>query len=238
MITLNKIGAPVFEYGNWIRSQAQTGGLKDARQFPGFIDGYIRPLFCQGIGPFRWIALSGEPADIHRIDRGIIEHFPRLTRWITMAQERIPFQGLPARVCWLGHGERTEAGLFFNELVKKGEIKAPIVIGRDHLDAGSVADPDKQTGNMLDGSDIIGDWPILKGMLNVATGATWVSIHSMPEGYSSGMVIVADGTAKGAERLQKALTGDTGSGVTRLADAGYDIAKQTLRDKNVKALVI
>jgi len=238
MNALQKMGAPVFEYGNWIRAQAQTGGLKNAYEFPGFIDAYIRPLFCQGIGPFRWIALSGDPHDIQVLDDGIVKRFPRLERWIKMAQQHVSFQGLPARVCWLGHGERTEAGLYFNEMVKKGIVKAPIVIGRDHLDCGSVADPDKQTGNMLDGSDAIGDWPILKGLLNVATGASWVSIHSMPEAYSSGIVIVAEGTDKSAERLEKALTADTGMGVTRLADAGYEVAKKTLKDKNVRALVI
>lgn len=238
MNDLQKMGAPVLEYGNWIRMQAQRGGLENAYQFPGFIDAYIRPLFCQGIGPFRWIALSGDPKDIYRIDEEVVKHFPKLERWIRMAQQRVPFQGLPARTCWLGHGERTEAGLFFNELVRKGEVKAPIVIGRDHLDCGSVADPDKQTGNMKDGSDVIGDWPILKGLLNVASGASWVAIHFMPETYSSGMIIVADGTAKAKERLEKALTADTGLGVTRLADAGYELAIQTVKEKNIDAPMI
>jgi urocanate hydratase len=183
------------------------------------------------------VALSGDPEDIYLTDKVVVKIAPRLERWIKMARERIPFQGLPARIGWLGHGERTEAGLQFNELVRTGAIKAPIVIGRDHLDCGAVAGPDKQSGNMKDGSAEIGDWPIVKGMLNVATGASWVAIHSTPELYSSGMVIVADGTEKAKERLQKALTADTGMGVTRLADAGYQIALQTLKEKGGNALV-
>ncbi len=231
MNDLQKMGAVVFEYGNWIRKQAQRGGLKDAYQFPGFIDGYIRPLFCQGRGPFRWVAVSGYPEDIYRTDKAVAELFPRLAPWIRMAQQRIPFQGLPARICWLGHGERTEFGLYVNELIRKGEIKAPIVFGRDHLDCGSVASPDKQTMNMKDGSDVIGDWPILKGLLTVATGASWMAIHSVPTMFSSGICIAADGTEKMKARLRKTLTADTGLGVTRLADAGYDIAIETIKDQ-------
>lgn len=237
MNDLQKKGATTFEYGNWIRRQAQKAGLENAYQFPGFIDAYIRPRFCQGMGPFRWVALSGDPEDIDLTDKAVMKLFPRLQRWIKIAQEHIPFQGLPARIAWLGHGERAEAGLYFNELVRKGEIKAPIVIGRDHLDCGSVASPDKQTGNMKDGSDVIGDWPILKGLLNVATGASWVAIHSSPEMYSSGMVVVADGTEKAKERLVKCLTADTGLGVTRLADAGYEVALNTLKEKRGNFLV-
>jgi urocanate hydratase len=235
MKSLKKMGAEVFEYGNWIRDQAEKTGLKDSQNyFPGFIEAYIRPLFCQGIGPFRWAALSGDPNDIYRTDQVISESFPRLGKWISMAQERIPFQGLPARICWLGHGERTKAGLLFNELVKDNQLSAPIVIGRDHLDCGSVASPSKQTGNMKDGSDVIGDWPILKGLLNVATGASWVAVHQMGDYcLSSGMVVVADGTKKGAEKLERSLTADTGLGVARLADAGYKIARETAKEKQI-----
>jgi len=231
MIDLHKMGAVVFEYGNEIRGQAEKGGLENAHQFPGFIDGYIRPLFCQGRGPFRWVALSGDPNDIHVTDEEIVKHFPRLGRWIAMAK-RIPFQGLPARTCWLGHGERTKAGLLFNELVRQRKVKAPIVIGRDHLDCGSVAGPDKQTANMPDGSDTIADWPILKGLLNVATGATWVAVHApYPSIVSSGMQIVVDGTEKAAERIRRSLTADTGLGVTSYADAGYQLARETLKNE-------
>lgn len=232
MNDFQKMGATVFEYGNWLRRQAQRGGgMENAYEFPGFIDAYIRPAFCQGRGPFRWVALSGEPEDIYRTDEAVIELCPRLERWIKIAAKKIPFQGLPARIAWLGHGERTEAGLIFNDLVRRGLIKAPVAIGRDHLDTGSVVSPDKQTMNMKDGSDVIGDWPILKGLLNVATGASWVAVHSTPETYSSGMVIVADGTDKGSERIRKALTADTGLGVTRKAEAGYEIAIRTLKEK-------
>lgn len=231
MNDLQKMGAVTLEYGNWIRSQAKKGGMKNAYEFPGFIDGYIRPAFCQGRGPFRWVALSGDPEDIYRTEDAVMKLCPRLERWMKMAHQQIPFQGLPARIGWLGHGERTEAGLIFNELVRKGTIKAPIVIGRDHLDVGSVASPDKQTGNMKDGSEVVGDWPILKALLNVATGASWVAVHSTPELYSSGMVIIADGTNQARERLEKALTADTGFGVTRKAEAGYEIAVRTLKEK-------
>lgn len=237
MNELQDKGSIVFEYGNWIRGQARKGGLKNSHQFPGFIDGYIRHLFCQGRGPFRWVALSGNPEDIYQTDKVVVKIAPRLERWIQMARERIPFQGLPARIAWLGHGERTQAGLEFNELVRKGKINAPIVIGRDHLDCGSVASPDKQSGNMKDGSEAIGDWPIVKGMLNVASGASWVAIHSTPELYSSGMIIVADGTEKAKERIKKALTADTAMGVTRLADAGYELAVQTLKERGGNSLL-
>ncbi len=238
MNDLQRMGAVVFEFGNWIRSQAQKGGLEDTYQFPGFIDGYIRPLFCQGIGGFRYIALSGDPEDIYRMDKAVAKLFPRLERWIKIAQERIPFQGLPARICWLGHGERTEAGLYFNELVRKGEVKAPVVLSRCLLDCGAAASPDTQTGNMKDGSDVVGDWPILKGLLNVASGASWVSLISEPEIYATGMAVVADGTDKAKKRLERSLTADTGLGVTRLADAGYELALQTVKEKNINALVI
>jgi urocanate hydratase len=236
MKDLRDMGAETFEYGNWIRAQAKKAGLEGAQEFfPGFIEAYIRTLFCQGRGPFRWVALSGDPEDIYRTDNAVAKTFPRVQRWIKMAQDRVPFQGLPARTCWLGHGERTEAGLLFNELVKTGEVKAPIVFGRDHLDCGSVASPSKQTGNMKDGSDVIGDWPILKALLNVATGASWVSVHQMWDHmFSSGMVIVADGTKRAEKKLKKALTGDTGLGVASLVDAGYEVAIQTARDKKIR----
>lgn len=236
MKDLRDMGAEVFEYGNWIRPQAEKAGLDNAHQFfPGFVEAYIRPLFSQGRGPFRWAALSGDPRDIYRTDEAIMGSFPRVQRWIKMAQDRVPFQGLPARICWLGHGERTEAGLLFNALVRQGEVKAPIVIGRDHLDCGSVASPSKQTGDMKDGSDVIGDWPILKALLNVATGASWVAVHQMgDDSISSGMVVVADGTERAQEKLKRSLTGDTGLGVTRLADAGYEIAITTAKDKKIR----
>lgn len=229
MNEMQKRGAVVFEYGNSIRKQAENGGLKDAYCFPGFVDAYIRPAFCQGLGSFRWVALSGDPEDIYKLDKAVITLFPRLERWIKMAQQRIPFQGLPARICWLAHGERTQAGLHFNELVRNDEVKAPIVIGRGHLDPGAGASPDEYTADMNDGSDIIGDWPILKGLLNVASGASWVAIHSSPGKFSSGMVVVADGTEKAKERLEKSLTADTGLGVVSLANAGYELAIQTIK---------
>ena len=234
---LQKMGAVAFEFGNWIRKQAQKGGLADAYQYPGFIDGYLRPLFCQGIGGFRYVALSGNSEDIYRIDRAIGELFPRLKGWIKMAQRKIPFQGLPARICWLGHGERTEAGLYINELLSRGEIEAPVVLAKCLLDAGSAATPDTQTGNMKDGSDVIGDWPILKGLLHVATGASWVSMISEPEIYAAGAAVVVDGTEKAKGRIERALTADTGLGVVNLALAGYDRAIQTVKDKHIKALI-
>jgi urocanate hydratase len=237
IIDLKKMGAVAFEFGNWIRKQAQKGGLEDAYQYPGFIDGYLRPLFCQGIGGFRYIALSGDPEDIYRIDKEIATLFPRLEGWIRMAQQRIPFQGLPARICWLGHGERTKAGLRINELVSKGEIEAPVVLAKCLLDAGSAASPDTQTGNMKDGSDVIGDWPILKGLLHVATGASWVSMISEPEIYAAGAAVVADGTEEAKRRIQRALTADTGLGVTNFAHAGYELAMQTVREKKIRVLI-
>lgn len=237
MIELQKKGAVTFDYGNNIRGQAFACGLKDAFAFPGFVPAYIRPLFCEGKGPFRWAALSGDPKDIYETDKVILELFPEnkaLARWIKMAQERIAFQGLPARICWLGQGERERAGLAFNELVKSGKVKAPIVIGRDHLDTGSVASPNRETEAMKDGSDAIADWPVLNALINTAGGASWVSLHhggGVGIGYSihAGMVIVADGTDDAARRLKRVLHNDPAMGVIRHADAGYDIAKDTAR---------
>jgi urocanate hydratase len=236
-------GAVCVEYGNNIREQARKGGLDEAFNIPGFVQAYVRPLFCEGKGPFRWAALSGDPKDIARTDEAILELFPedeRLRRWIQMASERVAFQGLPARICWLGYGERHRAGLRFNELVASGEVTAPIVIGRDHLDAGSVASPYRETEGMIDGSDAIGDWPILNALLNTAAGAHWVSVHhggGVGIGYSlhAGMVVVADGSEDAADRLRTVLTTDPGTGVMRHVDAGYgraiDIAKE--RDVNI-----
>ena len=237
MIALQKKGAVTFDYGNNIRQQALEMGLKNAFDFPGFVPAYIRPLFCEGKGPFRWAALSGDPNDIYETDKKILELFPEnqgLHRWITMAQKRIAFQGLPARICWLGQGEREKAGLAFNELVKSGKVKAPIVIGRDHLDCGSVASPNRETEAMKDGSDAIADWPILNALINTAGGASWVSLHhggGVGIGYSihAGMVIVADGTADAATRLKRVLHNDPAMGVLRHLDAGYDIAADTAR---------
>jgi urocanate hydratase len=239
MLELQRRGAVTFDYGNNLRGQALTVGVTDAFEVVGFVPLYIRPLFCEGKGPFRWAALSGRPEDIERTDRAIVEAFAdneSLCRWIRLAQERVHFQGLPSRICWLGYGERARAGLIFNELVAKGEITAPIVIGRDHLDAGSVASPNRETEGMRDGSDAIADWPLLNAMLNTAAGASWVSIHhggGVGIGYSihAGMVVVADGTAEAARRLERVLTTDPGTGVMRHADAGYeeaiDCAKRT-----------
>ena len=237
MIALQKKGAITFDYGNNIRGQALSMGLKNAFDFPGFVPAYIRPLFCEGKGPFRWVALSGDPEDIYKTDAKILELFPEnqsLKRWITLARQRIAFQGLPARICWLGQGEREKAGLAFNEMVKKGILKAPIVIGRDHLDTGSVASPNRETEAMKDGSDAIADWPILNAMINTAGGASWVSLHhggGVGIGYSihAGMVIVADGTDDAAKRLKRVLHNDPAMGVIRHADAGYDIAIDTAR---------
>lgn len=229
MLDLQRMGAAVFDYGNNIRQQAYEQGVKDAFDFPGFVPAYVRPLFCEGRGPFRWAALSGDPADIHRTDRLVKELFPEnesLVRWIDMAHERVAFQGLPARICWLGFGERARFGLALNELVRRGEIKAPIVIGRDHLDSGSVASPNRETEAMRDGSDAIADWPILNALLNTAAGASWVSVHhggGVGIGYAlhAGMVVVADGSDDGARRLERVLTTDPGTGIMRHADAGY-----------------
>ena len=234
-------GAEVFDYGNSIRDEARKGGYKDAFKFPGFIPAYIRPLFCEGKGPFRWVALSGDPKDIYRTDKAILELFPEndhLRRWITMAQERVQFQGLPARICWLGYGERDKAGAVFNDLVKKGEVSAPIVIGRDHLDCGSVASPYRETEAMNDGSDAIADWPLLNAMVNIASGASWVSIHhgggvGIGRSIHAGQVSVADGTELAAQKLQRVLTNDPGMGVIRHVDAGYPEAVQVAREKHV-----
>jgi urocanate hydratase len=237
MIELQKMGAITFDYGNNIRARAQERGLKNAFDFPGFVPAYIRPLFCEGKGPFRWAALSGDPADIAATDELIANMFPEnksLQRWLKLAKEKIAFQGLPARICWLGQGEREKAGLAFNELVKTGKVKAPIVIGRDHLDTGSVASPNRETEAMLDGSDAVADWPLLNALVNTAGGASWVSLHhggGVGMGYSihAGMVIVADGSDDAAARLARVLRNDPGMGVIRHADAGYDIAKDTSR---------
>lgn len=237
MLELQKKGAITFDYGNNIRARAQERGLKNAFDFPGFVPAYIRPLFCEGKGPFRWAALSGDPNDIAVTDKVIMEMFPEnksLQRWMKLAKDKIAFQGLPARICWLGQGEREKAGLAFNELVNTGKVKAPIVIGRDHLDTGSVASPNRETEAMMDGSDAVADWPILNALVNTAGGASWVSLHhggGVGMGYSihAGMVIVADGTTEAEARLKRVLTNDPGMGVIRHADAGYDIAKDTAR---------
>jgi urocanate hydratase len=237
MLQLQQAGAITFDYGNNIRARAKEKGLANAFDFPGFVPAYIRPLFCLGMGPFRWVALSGDPEDIRVTDAVMMELFPAnesMIRWIKMAQERIAFQGLPARICWIGQGEREKAGLAFNELVRTGKVKAPIVIGRDHLDTGSVASPNRETEAMLDGSDAIADWPVLNALVNTAGGASWVSLHhggGVGMGYSihAGMVIVADGTPEAAARLSRVLRNDPGLGVIRHADAGYDIAKDTSR---------
>lgn len=241
MVGFMEMGAEVFDYGNSIRDEARQGGYSNAFKFPGFIPAYIRPLFCEGKGPFRWVALSGDPKDIYRTDQAVLELFPEnkhLRRWINLAQERVAFQGLPARICWLGYGERDKAGLAFNELVRKGEVSAPIVIGRDHLDCGSVASPYRETESMLDGSDAIADWPLLNAMLNTASGASWVSIHhgggvGMGRSIHAGQVSVADGTDLAAQKLARVLTNDPGMGVIRHADAGYDLAKDVARQKHV-----
>jgi urocanate hydratase len=244
MAEMKEAGAVVFDYGNAIRAQAEKGGLPHevAFSFPGFVQAYIRPMFCEGKGPFRWVALSGDPADIFRTDRALVELFPEnesLKRWIEKAEKKVRFQGLPARICWLGYGERAEAGLLFNELVRKGEVKAPIVIGRDHLDSGSVASPYRETEGMLDGSDAIGDWPILNALLNAVCGATWVSVHhgggvGIGKSIHAGMVIVADGTKAADRRLERVLTVDPGLGVARHADAGYEKAIRVARERGIR----
>ncbi len=242
MLEMQRRGAVVFDYGNNLRGQALAAGETHAMDFPGFVPAYIRPLFCRGKGPFRWVALSGDPEDIYRTDEAILELFPEdaaLRRWITLAREKIHFQGLPARICWLGYGQRDKAGLAFNELVAKGIVKAPIVIGRDHLDSGSVASPYRETEAMKDGSDAIADWPILNALLNTASGASWVSVHhggGVGIGYSlhAGQVIVADGTPEAAERLARVLTNDPGTGVMRHVDAGYEEAIDCARELGVK----
>jgi urocanate hydratase len=242
MLELQKMGAVTFDYGNNIRTFAFQQGVKNAYDFPGFVPAYIRPLFCEGRGPFRWAALSGEPSDIHKTDQLVLDMFPRdeiLSRWIKLAQKRVRFQGLPSRICWLGYGERDRFGVALNEMVAKGELKGPIVIGRDHLDCGSVASPYRETEKMLDGSDAVADWPLLNALLNTASGASWVSIHNgggVGIGYSlhSGQVTVADGTKEMGERIQRVLTNDPGIGVARHVDAGYPEAKAFAKKSGVK----
>jgi urocanate hydratase len=242
MVGFQDAGAEVFDYGNSIRAEAQLGGYGRAFAFPGFVPAYIRPLFCEGKGPFRWVALSGDPHDIAVTDRAVAELFPEnesLTRWLRMASERVHFEGLPARICWLGYGERDRAGLRFNELVASGELKAPIVIGRDHLDSGSVASPYRETEAMLDGSDAIADWPLLNALVNTASGASWVSIHhgggvGIGRSLHAGQVTVADGTPLAAQKLERVLTNDPGTGVIRHVDAGYERAAETAAARGVR----
>jgi len=242
MLAFQRAGAIVFDYGNNLRAQARDAGVDDAFDYPGFVPAFIRPQFEEGRGPFRWVALSGDPADILRTDRAILELFPgdaSLARWISLAEERVPFQGLPARICWLGYGERARAGLAFNELVRTGEVSAPIVIGRDHLDSGSVASPNRETEAMRDGSDAVADWPLLNALVNSAAGATWVSIHhggGVGIGYSqhAGMVVVADGSELAAQKLERVLTTDPAMGVLRHADAGYEHAIDFARQHGLR----
>jgi urocanate hydratase len=242
MLALQRAGAVTFDYGNNIRTVARDAGLEDSFEIPGFVPEYIRPLFCEGKGPFRWVALSGDPADLHRTDRLVLELFPdneHLRRWITLAQERVAFQGLPARICWLGQGERARFGVALNRLVERGELKAPIVIGRDHLDTGSVASPFRETEAMRDGSDAIADWPILNALLNTASGASWVSFHhgggvGIGNSLHAGQVSVADGSPGAARRLERVLTNDPGIGVVRHVDAGYDAALATAREHHLR----
>jgi urocanate hydratase len=242
MLDLQRQGAVTFDYGNNIRAEAQRAGVAEAFAFPGFVPAYIRPLFCEGKGPFRWAVLSGDPADLAVTDEAVLRTFPEdraLVRWITLARERVKLQGLPARICWLGYGERARMGLAFNELVREGKVKAPIVIGRDHLDAGSVASPNRETEAMKDGSDAVADWPILNALLNAVSGASWVSVHhggGVGMGYSihAGMVVVADGSEAAARRLARVLTSDPGTGVMRHADAGYEDALRVARERGVR----
>jgi urocanate hydratase len=241
MLEMQKKGAVVFDYGNNIRQVAFDEGVKNAFDFPGFVPAFIRPLFCEGKGPFRWVALSGDPEDIRKTDEVILREFSdneHLCKWIKMAQEKVQFQGLPSRICWLGYGERAKFGKIINEMVANGELSAPIVIGRDHLDCGSVASPNRETEGMMDGSDAVADWPILNAMINAVNGASWVSVHhggGVGMGYSlhAGMVVVADGTEEAAKRLERVLTSDPGMGIVRHADAGYDLAIKTAKDKGV-----
>jgi len=237
MLDFHAMGVPTVDYGNNIRQVASDAGVTNAFDIPGFVPAYIRPLFCRGVGPFRWVALSGDPEDIHKTDAKMKELFPanrHLHRWLDMAGERIAFQGLPARICWIGLGDRHRAGLAFNDMVRSGDLKAPIVIGRDHLDSGSVASPNRETESMKDGSDAVSDWPLLNALLNTASGATWVSFHhggGVGMGYSqhAGVVIVCDGSDAAAKRIERVLWNDPGTGVMRHADAGYDIARECAR---------
>ncbi|EMK3755054.1 urocanate hydratase, partial [Providencia rettgeri] len=246
MLAFKKQGIPTFDYGNNIRQMALEMGVKDAFDFPGFVPAYIRPLFCRGVGPFRWVALSGDPEDIYKTDAKVKQLLPddkHLHRWLDMARERISFQGLPARICWVGLGDRAKLGLAFNEMVRSGEVSAPIVIGRDHLDSGSVASPNRETEAMKDGSDAVSDWPLLNALLNTASGATWVSLHhggGVGMGFSqhSGVVIVCDGTDEAAERIARVLHNDPATGVMRHADAGYDIAIACAEEKNLNLPMI
>jgi urocanate hydratase len=241
MVGFSRAGAEVFDYGNNLRGEAKAGGFADAFAYPGFVPAYIRPLFCEGMGPFRWVALSGDPADIAATDRAVRELFPEnraLARWLEMAEERVHFQGLPSRICWLGYGERHRAGLAFNDLVAAGKVKAPVVIGRDHLDAGSVASPYRETEGMKDGSDAVADWPILNALLNTASGAAWVAVHhgggvGIGKSIHAGAQVVADGTPGGALRLERVLTNDPGTGVMRHVDAGYREAAEAARERGV-----
>jgi urocanate hydratase len=242
MLALRRMGSHVFDYGNNLRAGALEAGVRDAYAYPGFVPAYIRPMFCEGKGPFRWVALSGDPADIARTDRAVAELFPEnagLRRWLDLAARKVRFQGLPARICWLGYGERDRAGLAFNELVRSGEVKAPIVIGRDHLDCGSVASPNRETEAMKDGSDAIADWPVLNALVNAVNGASWVSYHhggGVGIGWSlhAGQVIVADGTDAAARRLARVLRGDPATGVLRHVDAGYPEAERVARERGIK----
>ena len=242
MLQFHEMGVPTFDYGNNIRQVAKDEGVAEAFDFPGFVPAYIRPLFCRGVGPFRWVALSGDPEDIYRTDQRVkelIPNDPHLHNWLDMARARIRFQGLPARICWVGLGDRHRLGLAFNEMVASGELEAPVVIGRDHLDSGSVASPNRETEAMRDGSDAVSDWPLLNALVNCASGATWVSLHhggGVGMGYSqhAGMVIVCDGTPEAARRLERVLWNDPATGVVRHADAGYDIALECARDRGLK----
>jgi urocanate hydratase len=242
MVAFKDAGAEVFDYGNSLRAEARLGGFERAFDYPGFVPAYVRPLFCEGKGPFRWVALSGDPADIAATDRAVLDEFPDdapLARWIEAASTRIAFQGLPARICWLGYGERSRLGLRFNAMVASGELSAPIVIGRDHLDSGSVASPYRETESMADGSDAIADWPLLNALVNTAAGASWVSIHhgggvGIGRSIHAGMVIVADGTALAAQKLARVLTSDPGMGVIRHVDAGYERATEVAQARGVR----
>src|SRR5262249_36761569 len=242
LLEMQRRGAVAFEYGNNLRAQAAEAGVADAFNIPGFVPEYIRPLFCEGKGPFRWVALSGDPEDIYRTDRAVLDTFPEdeaLARWIRLARDKVHFQGLPARICWLGYGERAKMGLRFNDMVRRGELKGPIVIGRDHLDAGSVASPNRETESMKDGSDAIADWPVLNALLNTACGAGWGNVHHGGGGgigYSlaAGMVVVADGSAEAERRLELVLTSDPGMGVIRHVDAGYEEAVRCAEERGVR----